>query len=215
MNSYFCWLSDFPEYTFASKPLNKKINGVFQPLILYLCFAELLFLLEIQEVWSLFARLKNCRSLKTVGVRRTSLTSAPVCRDGAGGREAPAERRRLHQHRPPSAPKRHAAVPRQGQRGHQEHVWELQHRSGPSAGVSALLQAAGQVHAPVFLHLSVFTVDHYGNVWAGGMSSGYGYSTNPNNRSTTSTLYQSGQAQRIRIWPLGNGAVYVLFSSCF
>lgn len=84
------------------------------------------------------------------------LTSAPVCRDGAGGREAPAERRRLHQHQPHSLPKQHAALPRQGQRGHQEHVRELQHRFGQSAVVSAVPQAAGQVHAPVFLHLSVF-----------------------------------------------------------
>lgn len=36
-------------------------------------------------------------------------------------------------------------------------------------------------------------LDHYGSIWSGGVSSSYGYNTNPNNLSTTSTLYQSGQ----------------------
>lgn len=37
--------------------------------------------------------------------------------------------------------------------------------------------------------------DPYGSVWHGDVGSGYGYNTNPNNYSTTSTLYQSGQNQ--------------------
>ncbi|KAK5900000.1 hypothetical protein CesoFtcFv8_009418 [Champsocephalus esox] len=34
--------------------------------------------------------------------------------------------------------------------------------------------------------------EHYGSIWSGGGSSGYGYNTNPNNLSATSTLYSSG-----------------------
>lgn len=36
-------------------------------------------------------------------------------------------------------------------------------------------------------------LEYNGSVWSGGVSSSYGYHTNPNNLSTTSTLYQSGQ----------------------
>ncbi|KAM7418398.1 hypothetical protein PAMA_015835 [Pampus argenteus] len=36
------------------------------------------------------------------------------------------------------------------------------------------------------------STDQYGSIWSGGMSSSYGYNTNPNNLSTNSTLYQSG-----------------------
>lgn len=38
--------------------------------------------------------------------------------------------------------------------------------------------------------------DNYGSIWPGGVSSSYSYNTNPNNLSTTSTLYQSGQSCR-------------------
>uniref|UniRef100_A0A672ZUD4 Uncharacterized protein n=1 Tax=Sphaeramia orbicularis TaxID=375764 RepID=A0A672ZUD4_9TELE len=36
------------------------------------------------------------------------------------------------------------------------------------------------------------STDHYGSVWSGGVASSYGYNPNPNNLSTTSTLYPSG-----------------------
>lgn len=37
-------------------------------------------------------------------------------------------------------------------------------------------------------------LDQYGSIWSGGVSSSYSYNTNPNNLSTSSTLYQSGQS---------------------
>lgn len=130
---------------------------------------------------------------------------ALLCRDGAGRREAPAERRPLRRHRPHTALQQHAAHPQEGQRGHQDHIRELRHRfdtykhphaasSTPRHGV--VMSRCSKDTSCCVLGFSFFLsslLDQYGSVWSGGVSSGYSYNTNHINQSSSSTLSPSGR----------------------
>lgn len=57
-------------------------------------------------------------------------------RDGAGRREAPAERKPLHRHQPHPVPQQHAAHPQEGQRGTEDPAWQLRCRFGHFKGLT-------------------------------------------------------------------------------
>lgn len=72
----------------------------------------------------------NCDS-KTELIRKRC-PSVHSNRDRAGRRKASAQREPVQQHQPHTVSQQHTAHPQEGQRGGQEHVWELQQRRSMS-----------------------------------------------------------------------------------